>query len=43
MLLSGKATIKRITKLVLPNWGTKEAVMGPIDYFKIANRKCTLI
>lgn len=43
MLLSGEVTIKRLTKIVLPNWGTKEAVMGPIDYFKIANRKYTLI
>ena len=43
MLLSGKTTTKRFIKIVLPNWGTKQAVMEPIDYLKIANRKHMLI
>lgn len=42
MLLKGKATMKRPTRIVLLNWGTKEAVMEPFNYFKIANRKYTL-
>lgn len=43
MLLNGKVTIKRPTKIVLPQWGTEETVARPIDYLKIANRKCTLV
>lgn len=42
MLLKGKATINRPTRIVLLNWDTKEAVVEPINYFKIANRKYTL-
>lgn len=42
MLLNGKATIERPSKIAPPNLGTKEAGMRPIDYFEIANRKCTL-
>ena len=43
MLLNGNATTKRFIKIALPNWDTKEAVMGPVDYLKIANRKHVLI